>query len=672
MTRQPAAPRALVIDTDPGVDDALAFMLALRSPEVKVDLITTVAGNVPVAQGTENAHRLLALLNPETWPTVVQGASRPLNRALHTAKDVHGDDGLGGLTRLNRRDGTPRFPLPDKRPRYRQAAQRLIDCVEAEGPDLTIVALGPLTNIAQAIRRAPDTMRRLGHLIIMGGAVTVPGNVTPTAEFNIFVDPHAAAIVAASGIRSTWVPLDVTRRVRLTKTFLDQHLAEQNTPLAEAIRELTRNLLQGRHQSQGMPLHDPLALAVAIDPEVVTCTALPLLVETRGEHTRGMTVADRRETAHRAADASVVDIALEVDAERMLALFAERVLNTGSRARPAQTSLARVVVVGGANVDLIIQASTLPERGETVQGDAVQTAFGGKGANQALAAKRAGAEVAFVGKLGEDNYGNNLDRFLRQEQVDMSATRRSSDLPSGVALITVDRQGHNQITVASGANGALTPADLDGLTSQLAQSQVLVAQLENPLPAIESALRQAKSAGLTTILNPAPARELPVSMIPLIDFLIPNEVEAAFLSGLTVRTPKQAGQAALQLQQSGYHNVIITLGEQGLVYIDEGTTVHRPGQKVETVDTTAAGDTFVGYFACAMAEGHTLPDALALANAAAALSVTQFGAMPSIPQRRDVTRFMSSTDVWRVSFDSPNYIHPGKILWTSCRSISCA
>lgn len=644
MTRQPAAPRSLVIDTDPGVDDALALMLALRSPEVKVDLITTVAGNVPVDQGTDNAHRLLALLNPETWPTVVQGAARPLNRALHTAKEVHGDDGLGGLTRLERRDGTPRFPLPDKRPLHRQAVQRLIKRVETEGSELTIVALGPLTNIAQAVRRAPDIMRRLGHLIVMGGAVTVPGNVTPTAEFNIYVDPHAAAIVAASGIRSTWVPLDVTRRVRLTKAFLDHHLAGQSTPQAQAIRQLTRNLLQDRHQSQGMPLHDPLALSVAIDPEVVTCTALPLQIETQGEHTRGMTVADRRESAHRATDVPVVDIALEVDADRMLALFAERALNTGSRPRADQTSQARVVVVGGANVDLIIQAPTLPERGETVQGDAVQTAFGGKGANQALAAKRAGAGVGFVGKLGEDNYGNDLDRFLRQEQVDMSATRRSPDLPSGVALITVDRRGQNQITVATGANGALTPEDLDGLAPQLAQSQVLVVQLENPLPAIEAALKQAKAAGLITILNPAPARKLPSRMARLIDYFIPNEVEAAFLSGQTIQTPKQAGQAALQLQQSGYHNVIITLGHPGLVYIHEGDPVHLPGQKVETVDTTAAGDTFVGYFACTIAEGQALSDALSLANAAAALSVTQFGAMPSIPQRRDVARLMSNIE----------------------------
>jgi ribokinase len=630
--------RPLVIDTDPGIDDALALMLALRSPEVRVDLITTVAGNVPVHQGTDNACRLLALLNIDPWPRLVRGAARPLNQSLQTATHVHGDDGLGGLTRLVRRDGTPRFPLPatTKGQIGRRAAQRIIERVEAEGANLTIVALGPLTNIAQAIRQAPDTMRRTGHLIVMGGAVGVPGNITATAEFNIFVDPHAAAIVAASGIRMTWIPLDVTRQTRLTRAFLDQHLAGQNTARAQAIRQLTQAGLQERPSHIGTPLHDPLAMAVAIDPAVVSCVPLPLHIETQGTYTRGMTVADRRELAPGASDGAMVDIALQVDVDRMLSLFAERVLNPDSQNRPMRKPQARVVVLGGANVDLTVQTPTLPQRGETVQGDTLHTAFGGKGANQALAAKRAGAQVAFVGKLGEDNYGDELARFLRREQIDLSATRTTSILPTGVALITVDRRGQNQIAVASGANADFQPDDLDGLASLLRQSQVLVSPLENPLATIEAALRQAKAAGLITILNPAPAQKLPARMPPLIDYLIPNEVEAALLSGQAIRTPKQAGQAARQLQRAGYRHVIITLGQQGLVYLRDDTPVHMPGLTVQAVDTTAAGDTFVGYFACAMAEGQSLAEALALANAAAACSVTQFGAMPSIPFRHQI------------------------------------
>ena len=637
MTQPKPDARPIVIDTDPGVDDALALMLALRSPEVSVELITTVAGNVPVDQGTDNTCRLLSLLNIDPWPPLVRGAARPLTRSLQTATHVHGDDGLGGLTRLLRRDGTPRFPLPAiKRQISRQATQRLITQVEAAGETLTIVALGPLTNIARAIRQAPDIMRRAGNLIVMGGAIGVPGNMTPTAEFNIFVDPHAAAIVAASGMRMTWVPLDITRQVRLTKAFLDQHIASQNTVQAQAIRQLTRAWFQGGRAPSGMPLHDPLAMAVAIDPAVVTCTRLPLYIETQGAYTRGMTVADRRARTHGADDGPMVDIALQVDVDRMMSLFAERVLAPPTRPRPVQKPQARVVVVGGANVDLTVRTPTLPQRGETVQGESVQTAFGGKGANQALAARRAGAHVAFIGKLGEDNYGHDLARFLRQERIDISSTRRTSALPTGLALITLDQRGQNQITVASGANADLTVDDLAGLASQLHQSQVFVAQLENPLATIEAALRQAKTAGLMTILNPAPARQLPARMVPLIDYLIPNEVEASLLSGQSIRTPKQAGLAASQLQRLGYRNVIITLGKQGLIYMDNDAPVHMPGLTVQTVDTTAAGDTFVGYFACAIAEGQVLAEALSLANAAAALSVTQFGAMPSIPARSQI------------------------------------
>jgi ribokinase len=479
-------------------------------------------------------------------------------------------------------------------------------------------------------------MRRTGHLIVMGGAVGVPGNITATAEFNIFVDPHAAAIVAASGIRMTWIPLDVTRQTRLTQAFLDQHLAGQNTARAQAIRQLTQAGLQERPPHIGIPLHDPLAMAVAIDPTVVSCVPLPLHIETQGTYTRGMTVADRRERAHGANDGAMVDIALQVDVDRMLSLFAERVLNLGSQNRSMRKPQARVVVLGGANVDLTVQTPTLPQRGETVQGDTLHTAFGGKGANQALAAKRAGAQVAFVGKLGKDSYGDELARFLRQEQIDLSATRTTSTLPTGVALITVDRRGQNQIAVASGANADLQPDDLDGLAPQLHQSQVLVSPLENPLATIEAALRQAKAAGLITILNPAPAQKLPARMVPLIDYLVPNEVEAALLSGQAIRTPKQAGQAARQLQRAGYRHVIITLGKQGLVYLRDDTPVHLSGLTVQAVDTTAAGDTFVGYFACAIAEGQPLDAALALANAAAARSVTQFGAMPSIPFRHQI------------------------------------
>ena len=321
-----AAVRAcpVVIDTDPGIDDALALMLALRSPELRVELITTVAGNVPVPMATANARRILAWLGPPVWPAMAQGLGRPLRRPLYTATAFHHNDGLGGVTHLRQADGSPCYPVPEQPTAHRQAVQRLLQVVQRHGGDLTLIALGPLTNIARAIQLAPALMRQLGRLVIMGGAIGVPGNVSPVAEFNIFVDPHAADVVFRAGVPITLVPLDVTTRVRLTRDFLQQAGQGSATPLLSVVHDLTQQPLRSR--GEGMAMHDPLAVAVAIDPSLVACTTLPVCTETRGPHTIGMTVADRRPSVYWQSDMPRLEVALEVDTPRVLKLFATRVL----------------------------------------------------------------------------------------------------------------------------------------------------------------------------------------------------------------------------------------------------------------------------------------------------------------------------------------------------------
>jgi ribokinase len=315
------------------------------------------------------------------------------------------------------------------------------------------------------------------------------------------------------------------------------------------------------------------------------------------------------------------------------------VLASRSRRQHSRRRQARVVVVGSANTDLTIRASHLPTTGETVLGGELYTAFGGKGANQAIAAKRAGARVALLAKLGDDRYGRDYARYLRHEGIETSGLLWESALPSGVALITVDRRGQNQIAVAPGANAALIPDDLHGLDAYLTSVQVLLTQLETPLETVETAIRRAKAAGIITLLNPAPARRLPIRLARFVDFLIPNESEAAVLCGQPVGTLQQVRTAARLLHRQGYRTVIITLGKRGVVYTDEHRVIHLPGHMVQAKDATAAGDTFVGYLAYALAEGHILPDALKLANAAAALAVTRKGAQPSIPHRDELRHF---------------------------------
>jgi purine nucleosidase/pyrimidine-specific ribonucleoside hydrolase len=207
---------------------------------------------------------------------------------------------------------------------HRQAAQHLLQVVQRYGRDLTIIALGPLSNIAHAIHLAPGLMQQLGRLVIMGGAISVPGNVSPVAEFNIFVDPHAADVVFRAGLPITLVPLDVTTQVRLTRDFLQHAGHGSTTPLMSAVYDLTQQTLHS--QGEGMAMHDPLAVAVAIEPSLVTCTTLPVCMETRGTHTIGMTVADRRPSVYWRSDMPQLEVALEVDTPRVLKLFATRVL----------------------------------------------------------------------------------------------------------------------------------------------------------------------------------------------------------------------------------------------------------------------------------------------------------------------------------------------------------
>jgi ribokinase len=636
-----SAARPVVIDTDPGVDDALALMLALRSPELRLELITTVAGNVTVERATANARHVLALFNPPLWPVIAQGAARPLRRSLYTSTFVHGADGLGGLTQLQRPDGRLRYPLPPCPSARRQAVRRLLRVVETYGRELTIVALGPMTNIARAIQRAPELMRRIGRLVIMGGAIAVPGNVTPTAEFNIFVDPHAADVVLTSGLPITLIPLDVTRQVRLTSTFFRQTVRGAGTALAQAVRHMTRHLLTGP-QAEGMAMHDPLAVAVALDPSLVRTTRLPVVVETQGQQTLGMTVADRRPASRQSTVLPHADVALQVDAERVLRLVAERVLSRQLSRTTVPQRQARIVVVGSANTDLTVQTARLPTPGETVLAGTLYTSFGGKGANQAVAAKRAGARTTLLARLGRDRYGQDYADHLRQEGLDTAYLQWASDVPSGIALITVDRRGQNQIVVAPGANSALQARDLQAIEAVAVSAQALLVQLETPLATVEAALRWAKAAGITTLLNPAPARHLPARFARLVDLLIPNENEAAMLCGKPVASLRQARIAANLLYKQGYGVVVLTLGRRGVMYRDAQGAVHLPAHQVAVQDATAAGDTFVGYLACVLAEGRALAEAVMLANAAAALAVTRPGAQASIPQRHEVQSFLAA------------------------------
>jgi ribokinase len=297
-----------------------------------------------------------------------------------------------------------------------------------------------------------------------------------------------------------------------------------------------------------------------------------------------------------------------------------------------------IVVVGSSNTDMIIKVDRIPKPGETVIGGEFSIAAGGKGANQAVAAARAGGKVTFIARVGDDMFGQQAMEGFVADGIDASHVIRESDAPSGVALIFVDEHGENSIAVASGANARLTPEDVLSARDAITSADVLVAQLETPLDTVHAAVDLAAKHGVRVVLNPAPARHLPEEILRHVSVLTPNETEVELLTGIEVSNDAAALAAAERLNAVGVEAILITLGSRGAFIFDSDHAELVPGFKVEAVDTTAAGDVFNGALAVALAECSPLPKAVRFANAAAALSVTKLGAQPSAPTREEIQR----------------------------------
>jgi ribokinase len=309
---------------------------------------------------------------------------------------------------------------------------------------------------------------------------------------------------------------------------------------------------------------------------------------------------------------------------------------------PDDHSTRRVLVVGSANVDFTVAASRLPGVGETVSGGTLLVNHGGKGANQAVAARRLGAEVRFVACVGDDASGRDIRAALRAEGIGVEGVMVTDGAATGTALIVVDGQGRNQIVVAPGANWHLSVEHVRSRADDFAWAQVVMCQLETPLETVSVALAQAKRRGLVTVLNPAPVQDgISDDVWPLVDYLTPNEGEAARLSGVAVRDAASAAAAGRALRGRGVGTVIVTLGAEGSVACTARDEIRVPAFAVTAVDTTAAGDAFNGALAASLAGRDPLPEALRFASAAAAIACTRRGAQPSLPARAEVERLLS-------------------------------
>lgn len=299
---------------------------------------------------------------------------------------------------------------------------------------------------------------------------------------------------------------------------------------------------------------------------------------------------------------------------------------------------SKVVVFGSLNMDLVVRVPRMPQAGETLSAHGFLANPGGKGANQAVACARQGGRVLLVGRVGNDAFGAQLRTAVVAQGVNAAGVATTPDVSTGVAMIMVDDSAQNCIAVVPGANASVAIEDAEALRFRLSDAGLLLLQLEVPMASVLRAAGIAKEAGCTVLLNPAPAQALPEDLWPLLDILVLNETEAQLLSGLSVVDAHNAVDAAALLLRRGLRHVIVTLGEHGVVWASAAGTRHFEARKVQAVDTTAAGDTFIGALGALLVEGKSMDEALAHAIRAAAICVTRAGAQASMPSREEVER----------------------------------
>ena len=301
----------------------------------------------------------------------------------------------------------------------------------------------------------------------------------------------------------------------------------------------------------------------------------------------------------------------------------------------------KILVLGNSNVDFVLKIPRFHQSGETILAESLGIFFGGKGANQTITARRLGGDVEFITKVGNDHYGKSYRRHLIKNGLDQKLILEDKKLPTGTAVIELTPRGENRIISFLGANGSLSVDDLKRLERNWRGVDVFVTQLEVPLPPVERGLRAAKERGAITLLNPSPPIRLSPGVLSLVDFIVPNEWEVQSLTGIKWKTGREIGKMAERLLDTGVKNVVVTLGSKGLFFKNRSEEFWMEAFKVNVIDTTAAGDAFLGALACGLSEDKPIREALAFANAAGALATTKLGAQPSLPFRKEVEVFLS-------------------------------
>ncbi|GAA1750012.1 PfkB family carbohydrate kinase [Kocuria aegyptia] len=593
----PAA-RPVYLDCDTGIDDAIALAYLVATPSVELRGIGTVSGNTDAVTAARNTVDLLALLGRPDIPVAV-GAQHPLgSRFGGGSPEVHGGSGTGGV----------QLPRAAAEPVAEPAEAMLIRLAHEHPGELHVVAIGPLTNLARALRQDPALPEVVGSVTVMGGAALVPGNRTPAAEANILSDPEAAAEVLAAPWEVTLVPLDVTMANLLDEGQREQIAAVEHPvmPVLAAMLEHYTGFYTGILGRPSSALHDPLAAAVAAGTvDLGLAPVVRVQVDTTDGPGRGQTICDLRGryAGYPTATGARCRVVLELAEDFAPHLL--RTLRRLDRSAPVEPVRPALTVVGSINIDLTAACERLPAPGETVGGATLHRQPGGKGANQAVAAARLAGRSRMVGAVGDDPDGDAVLRSMAVAGVDTTGIGRVP-APTGTALIAVDRHGENQIVVCAGANAEVS---VDHVT--FAPEDVVLCQLEIELDAVRETAR--RTPGYFA-LNAAPALPLPADLVDRCDLIIVNETEYA-------RIPELA-DARL---------VAVTYGAEGSALYEHGRKVaSAPGHPVDVVSTVGAGDAFCAALVLALTSGHDHGTALRAANAVGAHAVGDPSSQPAL------------------------------------------
>ncbi len=589
--------RPFYLDCDTGIDDAVALTYLVATPSVDLRGVGTVSGNTDAVTAARNTVDLLALLDRPGVPVAI-GAQHPLGgRSGGGSPEVHGAGGTGGVP----------LPRAGAGPVTESAEAMLIRLAHEHPGELQVVAIGPLTNLARALRQDPALPELVGGVTVMGGAALVPGNRTPVTEANILHDPEAAAEVLGAAWEVTLVPLDVTM-VNLLDEDQREQIATIDHPVMPPLAAMLERYAAFYAEVFGRPVsavHDPLAAAVAAGTvRLGLAPVVRVQVDLTDGPGRGQTICDLRGryAGHPGAAGARCRVVLELAED-----FAPHLLSAFRRLGPsAQEESVRpgLTVVGSINIDLTAVCERLPAPGETVGGATLLRQPGGKGANQAVAAARLAGRSRMVGAVGDDPDGDVVLRGMAAAGVDVTGVRRVP-APTGTALIAVDRQGENQIAVCAGANAEVS---LDDVT--FGPEDVVLCQLEIGLGAVREAARRAPGF---FALNAAPALPLPGDLVDRCDLIVVNESEYSLIPELA--------DAKL---------VAVTYGAEGSAIYHHGRRVaSAPGNEVAVVSTVGAGDAFCAALVLALTSGLDHGTALRAANAVGARAAGDSSAQPA-------------------------------------------